>query len=160
MPRSTPRATRVGAAVDRATPTCSARSGSSGDGQSCVKRSAVDRGHGAVQPSQGARLEMPGRPRGKLKRRLHLLTLSRNDFAAAQDAAEFLATTHGFRPTNALCHAIHAGLIAAYGRPFKVNDDLGTLRGELDRYDDSRMKRMHADLIALRDKTIAHNDAS
>src|SRR5688572_17528786 len=100
------------------------------------------------------------RPRGRLKRRLHLLVLCRNDFAAAEDAAKFLATPRGFRPSNPLCHAIHAGFVVAYGRPFKVNDDLGTLAGSHDRYGDAVTDKTHRDLIDLRDRSVAHNDAS
>jgi hypothetical protein len=63
----------------------------------------------------------------------------------------------GFTPDSPEYYPLIVGLICLYGRPFKSNRPGGKLDSKLV---PEKYKKLHDELISIRDRTIAHSDAS
>ena|SRR5258708_8475259 len=63
----------------------------------------------------------------------------------------------GFTADSPEYYPLIVGLICLYGRPFKSSEPAGTLNANVV---PAKYKKLHRELISIRDRTFAHSDAS
>ena len=91
------------------------------------------------------------------KRNLYRLALARSDIAAAMEGCDHLLREQ-IDVSHALYWTLHNGIVVSYGRPFTRNRPYGPLDEKWSTFEDPRFAELHALLMDLRHKTVAHSD--
>lgn len=96
--------------------------------------------------------------REQRKRTLCRLVLARADIEATLRICD-LADRIGIAQGDDFYFALHYAIVASYARPFSGND-LGDLKGRWCKFGEPRLDEAHKHLVEVRNKYVAHSDAS
>jgi hypothetical protein len=89
---------------------------------------------------------------------LRRFALAMRCFRAASDLCKHVIELH-LPEDDFLYGACMAGIVVTYARPFSCGDDIGGLRG-FSRFENTKFRSAHQELIETRKKVYAHHDAS
>jgi hypothetical protein len=90
------------------------------------------------------------------KKMLFKLVIARVDMLTAEQTCELLLDLTP-DPGSPLYVALNNALVVAYARPFTNNKPLGALPARWQRFGDARQSELHADLLAARNRVVAHS---
>jgi hypothetical protein len=95
------------------------------------------------------------------RRHLYRLALARHDLQAARRiAALAVEQASEMSEGNDLWIPLQEALVVAYARPFSSNKPFGPLASAWGKFDDPQHQRLHRELLQMRDRLVAHSDAS
>lgn len=93
------------------------------------------------------------------RRALYRLVAARSDIGAAHGIAEY-GRDHIKDLRDELWIPLQDAMVIAYARPFTSNKPVGRLPNKWSRFGNQGLQRLHDDLISMRDRLVAHGDAS
>jgi hypothetical protein len=93
------------------------------------------------------------------KKQLIKLALAFQDITAALQACDLMLERKPGLGTP-LYDALNSAIVISYARPFTDNKPLGPLSNRWSRFENSRHRELHDDLLRTRKRLVAHSDAS